>query len=82
MVQRSRTRPFDQDGPPPPTSNDDAATRAWRQRLAETARRAAEDIAKEDNRHLARLHADLIDLATRLTADNPPLEHDDPRRNT
>jgi hypothetical protein len=73
-------RPFNEDGTPPRTGDDGEAERAWRRRVAEVARRAADDLAAEDSPQLSRLHADLIDLANRLTAaDSQPLEPGDPR---
>jgi hypothetical protein len=79
-VRRSRLRRFNRDDEPPPTGNDGGAERAWRRRVAEAARRAADDLGGERSPQLSRLHADLIDLATRLTAaDGAPLEADDPR---
>jgi hypothetical protein len=71
--------PFAADGS---TSKDGEAERAWRQQLADAARRAADDLA-QDHPSLRQLHTDLVDLAERMTAEDiEPPEADDPRRST
>ena len=53
---------------------------AWRRQIAEAARHAAADLGK-DHPQLRQLHADLVDLAARMTyQDTEPSEPDDPRR--
>jgi len=79
-VFESRKRPFDGDASPSPTSRHAEAERAWRQQVGDAARRAAYGLDK-DNRELRQLHADLVDLAARLTTeDDQPAEPDDPRQ--
>lgn len=78
MVSWSRRPPFGTDGQPSPASS---AELLWRQRVAEAARLAAENLAREDHPSLRALHADLKDLEARLTDDAEPVEADDPRQN-
>jgi hypothetical protein len=80
MVFGSRRRPFAADGRPLSTGSDAEAKRLWRQRVAEAARLAAEDLADEDEPQLRRLHVGLKDLEARITAGrNEPIDADDLR---
>jgi hypothetical protein len=79
MVFESRKQPFDADASTSPRSRQTEAERAWRRQVAEAARHAADDLDK-DHPQLRQLHADLVDLAARLTAnDTDPSEPNDPR---
>lgn len=78
----SRMPPFEADENPAPTGNDNESERLWRRQVADAARRAADELAAEDNPQTRRLHADLIDLVARITkADTEPPEAADPRPN-
>jgi hypothetical protein len=50
------------------TASPDDADSLWRARVADAARLAAEELAKEDVPHLRSLRSDLEDLHRRLTA--------------
>ena len=80
-MSRSLRPPFAGDGQLSPASNDGGdAGRLWRQRVAEAARLAAEELEREGDPSLRALHADLKDLEAQMTDGVEPVEADDPRR--
>ena len=78
----SRRPPFATDGQQSEANNEgcDDDARLWRQRVAEAAGLAAEDLEQHDHPSLRALHADLKDLEARMTDGFEPVEADDPRR--
>lgn len=77
----SQRPPFATDGQPAQASNNaDPVHLLWRQRVAEAAQLAAEDVEREDHPSLRALHADLKDLEARMTDSAEHPEADDPRR--
>ena len=69
------------DGQPLSKDDNTEVDPIWRRRIAEAARRAADDLAGENDPSLRRLHADLTDLAARMTSEDTDIdESGDPRR--
>jgi hypothetical protein len=58
------------------------ADRLWRQRVAEAAGRAADDVAEEDDPQRRALYTDLRALEARMTDDDQPSDANDPRGET
>jgi hypothetical protein len=78
MVPVSRRRPFAADGQQL-ARNRDEADRLWRQRVAQAAGCAADDLAEKHDPHSRELYADLRALEARMTDDDQPPEANDPR---
>jgi len=70
-----RRPPFAEDEAPSDSTIDADLERLWRARVAEAARRAADDLREVEDLHSAQLLADLEDLHKRLSA--PPEESGD-----
>ena len=82
-MPRSRRPPFDADGKPSSAGSDNDADVLWRRKVAEAARLAAEDLARENHPATRQLLADLIDLEARMRdADTQPPDAADPRAAT
>lgn len=78
-MRKKRKRPFSSNGSRPPSIDEaEAKERLWRARVAEAAKRAADDLRSAHDPRAGRLVEDLDDLYTWLNADGVgPSEQDE-----